>query len=168
MANGQLNTVLRHLHQVTEAAQAAERSDAELLECFAARQEEAAFAALVRRHGPMVAGVCRRVLGNAHDAEDAFQATFLILVRRAGSLRRAALGGWLHEVALRVALRARSSAHIRRRHEQHAPDTPREDALAAVVWRDLQPVLDEEVQGLPDACRGAFILCYLHGKTYEQ
>ncbi len=168
MASGQLDTVVRHLHQLSDAAQAGERSDAELLERFAARQEEAAFAALVKRHGPMVVSVCRRVLGNAHDAEDAFQATFLILVRRASSLRRAALGGWLHEVALRVALRARASAHSRRRHEQRAPDTPREDSLTAVVWRDLQPILDEEVQGLPNACRGAFVLCYLEGKTYEQ
>jgi RNA polymerase sigma factor (sigma-70 family) len=168
MASGQLSTVLRHLHKLTDAAQAGGLTDAELLERFASRRDEAAFAALVKRHGPMVLAVCRRVLGNPHDAEDAFQATFLVLVRRACSLRREALGGWLHEVALRVALRARASAHSRRRHEQRAPDMPRKDFLATVVWRDLRPVLDEEVQGLPDACREAFVLCYLQGKTYEQ
>src|SRR5262249_54154880 len=73
-----------------------------------------------------------------------------------------------HEVALRVARRARTSANNRRRHEQKVPDMPRKDFLATVVWRDLQPVLDEEVQGLPDACREAFVLCCLEGKTYEQ
>jgi RNA polymerase sigma factor (sigma-70 family) len=168
MASGQLSTVLRHLHELTEAAQAGDLTDPELLERFTARREGAAFAALVKRHGPMVLSVCRRVLGNAHDAEDAFQATFLVLVRRAPSLRREALGGWLHKVALRVALRARASSHSRRRHEQRALDVPREDCLAAVVWRDLQPVLDEEVRGLPESCREAFVLCYLEGKTYEQ
>jgi RNA polymerase sigma factor (sigma-70 family) len=168
MANGQLNTVLRHLHTLTEAAQAGDLSDAELLERFTLRQEETAFAALVKRHGGLVLSVCRRVLGNVHDAEDAFQATFLILVRKASSLRRAVLAGWLHKVALRVALRARANAHSRRRHEQRVPDMPPKDFLATVVWRDLQPVLDEEVQGLPDVCREAFVLCYLEGKTYEQ
>ncbi len=168
MASGQLSTVVRHLHRLGGEAQG-EAGDGQLLERFAARQDQAAFAALVRRHGPMVLAVCRRVLGNAHDAEDAFQATFLILVRKAGSIRsREALGGWLHEVALRVAQRARARATNRRRHEQRVPDMPRKDFLAPVVWRDLQPVLDEEVQNLPDACREAFVLCCLEGKTYEQ
>jgi RNA polymerase sigma factor (sigma-70 family) len=165
MANGQISAALRHLHQLAGG----EAGDAELLERFAARRDEAAFAALVRRHGPMVLAACRRVLGNHADAEDAFQATFLVLVRKAGSIkRRAALAGWLHEVALRVALRARERACTRRLHEQRVPDMPRKDFLSTVVWRDLQPVLDEEVQGLPDACREAFVLCYLEGKTYEQ
>jgi RNA polymerase sigma factor (sigma-70 family) len=169
MASGRLSTILQHLHCLGSAAQAGELTDAELLERFAAKQEQGAFAALLKRHGPMVLSVCRRVLGNAHDAEDAFQATFLVLVRKAGSIRRReALGGWLHEVALRVAMRARASATSRRRHEQRVPEMPRKDFLATVVWRDLQPVLDEEVQGLPESCREAFVLCYLEGKTYEE
>jgi RNA polymerase sigma factor (sigma-70 family) len=169
MASGQLSTVLRHLHRLTDGARADDADDAELLERFTAQRDEAAFAALVRRHGPLVLAACRRVLGNAHDAEDAFQAVFLVLVRKAGSIkRRAALGGWLHEVALRVALRARVSAQRRRLHEQRVPDMPRKDFLTTVVWRDLQPVLDEEVQGLPESCREAFVLCYLEGKTYEE
>src|SRR5260370_1442693 len=99
MASGQLSTVLRHLHKLAGGAQADDASDAELLERFTARQDETAFAALVKRHGPMVLAACRRVLGNTHDAEDAFQATFLVLVRKAGSIRRReALGGLLPEV----------------------------------------------------------------------
>src|SRR5215470_2065575 len=141
MASTQLSTVVRHLHQLAGNAQAGDVTHAELLGRFAARRDEAAVAALVRRHGPMVLATCRRVLGNAHDAEDAFQAVFLVLVRKAGSIkRRAALAGWLYEVALRVALRARESANRRRRHEQRVPDMPRKDFLTTVVWRDLRPV----------------------------
>src|SRR5262245_24028447 len=169
MASGQLSTVVRHLHWLAADAPTGDPTDAQLLERFAAQREDAAFTALVRRHGPMVLAVCRRVLGNHADAEDAFQATFLVLVRRAGSIRRReVLSGWLHAVALRVAMRARSRTYTRRRHERRVPDMPRKDFLAAVAWRDLQPVLDEEVQGLPETCRDAFVLCYLEGKTYEE
>jgi RNA polymerase sigma factor (sigma-70 family) len=169
MVSGQLSTVVRQLHKLAGGTQARDVTDAELLGRFAARRDEAAFTALVKRHGPMVLTACRRVLGNHADAEDAFQATFLVLVRKAGSIkRRAALAGWLHEVALRVAMKARTRAHCRRLHEQRVPDMPRKDFLTTVVWRDLQPVLDEEVQGLPDTCREAFILCYLEGKTYDE
>src|SRR3954465_8256658 len=133
MASGQLSTVLRHLHNLAGGAQADDASNAQLLERFTARRDEAAFAALVKRHGPMVLASCRRVLGNDADAEDAFQAVFLVLVRKAGSIRRReALAGWLHEVALRVAMRARASAQRRRRHEQRVPDMPRNDFLATV------------------------------------
>ncbi|MCI0456964.1 MAG: sigma-70 family RNA polymerase sigma factor [Gemmataceae bacterium] len=160
------HTVVRHLHTLAGPGEA---TDSELLERFTAQRQESAFAALVRRHGPMVLGVCRRILGNAHDAEDAFQATFLVLVRKASTIRTgAALGGWLHEVATRLALRARASAANRRLHEQQVPHMAEHDFLAGVVWRDLQPVLDEEVQRLPAGCREAFVLCCLEGKTYEQ
>jgi RNA polymerase sigma factor (sigma-70 family) len=168
MPRGQLSTVVRHLHQLA-GFPPAELSDAELLRRFAARRDETAFTLLVERHGPMVLGVCRRILGNAHDAEDAFQATFLLLVRKARALRKPeALGGWLHEVALRTALRARSQAATRRLHERQVPEMPPSDFLAAVAWRDLQPVLDEEVQRLPQKFRVPFVLCYLEGRTYEQ
>ena len=169
MATGQLSTVVDHLHKLAGGAQEGDASDAELLERFAARRDEAAFAALVKRHGPMVLAACRRVLGNLADAEDAFQATFLVLARKAGAIqRRAALANWLHGVALHVALRARASACARRRHEQRVPNMPRQDFLNTVVWRELQPILDEEVQALPETCRTAFVLCYLEGKTYEE
>src|SRR5262245_7918852 len=140
MASGQLSTVLRRLHKLTGDARGGDASDPELLERFTAQRDEAAFTALVKRHGPLVLAACRRVLGNYADAEDAFQAVFLVLVRKAGSIqRRTALASWLHEVALRVALRARRSANCRRLHEQRVPDMPRKNFLTPVVWRDLCP-----------------------------
>src|SRR5439155_16774598 len=110
-----MHRVLRHLHRAVFLESAARTSDGQLLERFVARQEEAAFAALVERHGPMVLGVCRRVLRNRHDAEDAFQATFLVLVRKAAAVRpRELVGNWLYGVAYRTALEARTV--LARRH----------------------------------------------------
>src|SRR5262249_41277317 len=110
MSEGLLGGVVRHLHQLVSAP-AEEPGHGQLLERFSGGGEEAAFAALVRRHGPMVLGVCRRVLGNAHDADDAFQAAFLVLLRRARSLdRRRSLAAWLYTVAYHVALKARARA----------------------------------------------------------
>jgi RNA polymerase sigma factor (sigma-70 family) len=164
MATGQLTTVLRHLPGL-----AAEATDAQLLERFITRHEEAAFAALVRRYGPLVLGVCRRVLGNEHDAEDAFQATFLILVRKAAEIVAAeALGGWLYQVAFRTAQRARSAAAVRHRHERRAPAMTHPEDHPAAARPDLAPVLDEEVSRLPEETRLPFILCYIEGKTYKQ
>src|SRR5262245_50110027 len=102
------NSVLRHLRQAVLRHESHSITDAQLLEAFLTRHEEAAFAALVRRHGPMVFGVCRRILGDHHDAEDAFQATFLVLLRKAPTIRPGkAVGPWLHGVARRTARRAR-------------------------------------------------------------
>jgi RNA polymerase sigma factor (sigma-70 family) len=169
MATGQLSAVLQHLQRMAGVRGARELSDAELLERFIARHEEAAFAALVQRFGPMVLGVCRRVLQNTHDAEDAFQATFLILVRKATSIgKREALGCWLHGVALRTAVRAKVNEASRRLHERQVQAMPQTDGIAAVAWRDLKPILDEEVARLPDRYRVPFMLCYLEGKTYAR
>jgi RNA polymerase sigma factor (sigma-70 family) len=141
--------------------------DRQLLERYAGGGDEAAFAALVRRHGPMVLGVCRRVLRDGHAAEDAFQATFLVLARRAGSLRRPeALGPWLHGVAARVALKARAQAARRRAWErQAAVRAPTAAAPEDVAWHDLRPLLDEAVGALPEKLRVPFVLHYLEGET---
>ncbi len=168
MVNGGLATVVHHIRTLAGADGAAEASDGALLEQFLARRDEAAFADLVRRHGPMVLGLCRRVLGDGHDAEDAFQATFLVLFRRARALRgqRDSLAGWLYTVAYHVALKARSAAARRRLEGQ--VDMPRTEAPPEQTWADLQPVLDEELNRLPDRYREPLVLCYLQGKTNEE
>ncbi|HZU35548.1 MAG TPA: sigma-70 family RNA polymerase sigma factor, partial [Gemmataceae bacterium] len=119
MADGQLSTVLRRIHHLVGAREHDERTDGQLLDAFFGQHDESAFASLVRRHGPMVLGVCRRVLHDWHAAEDAFQATFLVLFRRARALdRRGSLAGWLHTVAYHAALKARAGAARRQRHER--------------------------------------------------
>ena len=128
---------------------------------------EAAFATLVERHGPMVLRVCRGVLGDAHDLNDAFQATFLVLVRRAGVLWvRESLGPWLHGVALRIATKAKAAAARRRMHERQAAEVAamRSDDQAD----DLGSTLHEEVDRLPRKYRAPFVLCYLKGLTHER
>jgi RNA polymerase sigma factor (sigma-70 family) len=158
MATGQLGQVLRHLKGVLDDA-----TDGQLLERFLAVRDEQAFEALVRRHGPMVLGVCRRVLGNAHDAEDSFQATFLVLARRAASVRRrGALGSWLYGVARHMALHARRAAARRRAKEANAMPRPETQT------DDLREVLDEELGRLPDKYRALLVLCDLEGRTRQE
>jgi RNA polymerase sigma factor (sigma-70 family) len=162
--------LLRCLRRLS--APSAADTDAVLLGRFAQRRDEDAFADLVARHGPMVLNVCRRVLGDAHAAEDAYQATFLVLARKAGSVRRPdALAGWLYGVASRVARKARS-AGARRREGALAgtpePPDPRPDPLAELTARDLLRVLEEEVQRLPEAYRLPVVLCCLEGLSQEE
>jgi DNA-directed RNA polymerase specialized sigma24 family protein len=119
MSNKRLGTVLRHIHSMVDAQSLAGATDGQLLARFASQRQEAAFAALLRRHGPMVLGVCRRLLDDPHEVEDAFQATFLVLVKKARVLReRDVLGHWLYGVAYRVALRARSDSARRHARER--------------------------------------------------
>src|SRR5262249_28867985 len=135
---------------------------------FAASADEAAFELLARRHGPMVLGVCRRVLGDAHEAEDAFQATFLILARKAASAaRHDSAGGWLHTVAYPVALRSRLRLAARAARER-----PLDEALLSAgegegdaSWREVRRVIDEEVARLPEKYRVPFVLFHLEGYT---
>jgi RNA polymerase sigma factor (sigma-70 family) len=146
-----------------------EPADDVLLARFAARREQAAFAALVKRHGPLVLGVCRRVLRHEQDAEDAFQAVFCVLARKAGPIRRrTAVGGWLHAVACRIARKAKALQARRRMRESELPDVPAPDQPPEWVWRDLWPILDEEVSRLPERYRRPFVLCHLQGKTNEE
>jgi RNA polymerase sigma factor (sigma-70 family) len=149
-----------------------EPADSALLGRFLTGRDQAAFAALVARHGPMVLRVCQRVLGNRHDAEDAFQATFLVLARKAASVRPAgALAAWLHGVAYRVALGARAGAR-RRTREGPPPDLAlsdrRPDPLAELTAREALRILEEEVQRLPQAYRLPLVLCCLHGVSQEE
>ncbi|MFL5342480.1 MAG: RNA polymerase sigma factor, partial [Gemmataceae bacterium] len=144
-------------------------TDGQLLECFATQRDEAAFAALVRRHGPMVLGVCRRVAGHAQDAEDAFQATFLVLVRKAAGLHpRELVGHWLHGVAYRTALRARDSAARRRQHESQVPTMPPVEVPPTPVDDEWLPLLDRELQRLPEKYRAPVVLCDLEGRTRRE
>jgi RNA polymerase sigma factor (sigma-70 family) len=139
-------------------------SDTELLDAFLLRHDEAAFETLIRRHGPLVLGVCRRVLGDRHDAEDAFQATFLVLFHQAHSLRsRAALGAWLYAVAYRTSLKAR--ARRRRGREDYVAEVPEQGVEMEVPADDLPALLDEELNGLPEKYRAAVVLCELQGRT---
>ena len=168
----------RYLTALFEAGTAACPSDHELLGRFADRRgerdevAEAAFAALVSRHGPMVFRVCRAVIGDRHEGEDAFQATFLVLASRARSIRSGdSVGSWLHGVALRVASRARSRATRRRHHELRHAEMIKNNIEGANVCpsldRDLARVLQEEIGQLPEKFRTAVVLCYLEGLTHE-
>lgn len=167
MDHRSLRPALRHIRALASAEHAGEH-DQQLLDTFQQRQDEAAFAALVARHGPLVLGVCRRVLGNDHDAEDVFQSTFLVLARRAGSIRqRESLGSWLYKVAYRLALRLRARAV-----PLPVAEVPAEASPASgpddISWRELRTILDAELQQLPEKYRAPLVLCYLAGKTRDE
>jgi RNA polymerase sigma factor (sigma-70 family) len=165
MATAELGSLRRHIHRLATQQGGAQRTDGQLLNHFAACGDEGAFADLVARHGPMVLRVCRRVLRHEQDAEDAFQATFLVLARNTRSIHRHdTLASWLYGVAFRTALKAKRSAARRRNHEAQLQDgTPRQ--TEGPTWDEVQSVLDEEIQRLPDAYRAAFVLCAVEGKS---
>jgi RNA polymerase sigma factor (sigma-70 family) len=162
MATG-LKHLLSHLQQGGSGL-----TDGQLLGRFIATREETAFAALVRRHGPMVLGVCRRVLHDFHDAEDAFQATFLVLARKAPSVRRhESVGSWLYGTAYRTAMEARTMSARRRARERPMQDTP-QPAVAEAEAQDWRPLLDRELSLLPEKYRAAIVLCDLEGRTRRE
>jgi RNA polymerase sigma factor (sigma-70 family) len=143
-----------------------ERTDHQLLLAFSVHAEQPAFAALVERHGPMVLRVCRRVLRQEQDVEDAFQATFLVLAARASTIRKTeALASWLHGVAHRVALRARRDASRRRMHEREGRTMSGRVGQREQDWSEILAALDEEVQALPERWRAPFVLCFLEGRS---
>src|SRR5262245_23555449 len=169
MTNGRIGTVLRHVRRLEAARDAESTPDCGLLERFVADGDEAAFEALVRRHGPMVLGVCRRVLRHSEDTEDAFQAAFLVLARRAAAVRKAdSLGSWLHGVAYRVAANLRRDLARRRAREAVVADPPESAAAAEVSWQDVRVALDEELARLPERFQAPLVLCYLEGKTRDE
>ena len=171
MANSALSVTLRQIQQLYKGESVASLSDGRLLERFAAAGDEASFEALVARHGPMVLGVCRSVLKDEHDTEDAFQATFLTLARNVGSVRvESSLGGWLYRVAYRVATQANIEADRRRVRERKAGMSARlvADPRRDSPWCDVFPTLHEEIDRLPERHRAPLVLCYLEGMTYEQ
>jgi RNA polymerase sigma factor (sigma-70 family) len=142
--------------------------DGHLLERFIRERDEPAFAELVRRHGPMVLGVCRRVLDNPHDAEDCFQAVFMVLVRKAESIRPSSMvGNWLYGVAYRTALEARKLAARRRIIEKKKLAAPPAEEGAS-AWQEMRPVLDRELNRLPDKYRIVLVACDLDGKTRRE
>ncbi|MDB5313037.1 MAG: Glycine-rich protein [Gemmataceae bacterium] len=157
-----LHVVLRHAGGLAAGPNA--EPDAELLRRFARDRDEPAFAELLRRHGPMVWAVCRHMLPDHADAEDAFQATFLALVRSAAAVRcGAAVGGWLHGVAVRVATKVRRSAARRKQRELRAAGPETDRSIPEATWEALLAAVHEEVQQLPDPLRAAFVLCDLEG-----
>ncbi|HZV07618.1 MAG TPA: sigma-70 family RNA polymerase sigma factor [Gemmataceae bacterium] len=164
-----MKTVIRHLRRAALLQQGDGPADGQLLELFLAGCDETAFEALVRRHGPMVLGVCRRVLRNAHDAEDAFQATFLVLVRKAASLRsRELLANWLYGVAYRTAMKARTMNAKHRAREKQASEMPRSETSADSTHEELLAQLDHELSRLPDKYRVPVVLCELEGRSRKE
>jgi RNA polymerase sigma factor (sigma-70 family) len=163
MAKAVSSLILQLIHRAGEDPRVREVPDQELLRRFHAQQDQPAFHALLCRHGPMVLDVCGGLLANQADAEDAFQAAFLILARKAGSIRKtASLGSWLHGVAYRTALKARSQSTTRRRHEARASmrQNSEPDGLS---WREVRQALHEELSALPERYRTPLVLCYLEG-----
>src|SRR5262245_23615184 len=165
MAEPQLASVLRSLRHLSGAVPGGELTDTQLLRRFTGDREETAFAALLERHGRLVWSVCRHILRHEQDAEDAFQATFLVLARRATSIRKGeSLASWLYGVAYRVALKARARAA---RLAQALPTPPASTSgpVAEAALREVQAILDDEVQLLPEKFRAPFVLCCLEGRS---
>jgi len=168
MKNGQTGEVLQHLC-TSMLRGAGGLSDRQLLEIFIDRRDEAAFEAIVRRHGSMVMGVCRRILRNHHDAEDAFQAAFLVLVRKAAVIgTRELLAGWLYGVAYNTALKGKAAAARRRLKGRQATAMLEAEAEASQPAGDWLPILDRELNGLPDKYRLPIVLCELQGKPHKE
>jgi RNA polymerase sigma factor (sigma-70 family) len=168
MPQMELVHTLRQYLKATPGAGPGVETDRQLLDRFVATGEQDAFAALIHRHGPLVLGVCRRILGHEQDAEDAFQAAFLVLARKSSTLPcRSSLRNWLFEVAYRTASRARADRARRHRHEQRAA-RERYTRPSTITWDELRGVLDEELYKLPVTYRAPLLLCFMEGKTQDE
>src|SRR6516225_8731364 len=167
MPDREIHAVVEFIHGLVADPDLASRTDNELLKRFLADRDENAFEALVRRHGPMVLALCRRILRDPQDAEDAFQAAFLVLVRKAASIAKPELlGNWLYGVAYRTARAARAAAEKRR--VQEAEAVPREQPAQESPWQELQPYLDRELCRLPEKYRIPLVLCHLEEKSRQE
>ncbi len=144
-------------------------TDAQLLDRFLTEREETAFTFLVQRHGPMILGVGRRVLGDAHEAEDVLQATFLILARRTRAIGgKRSIGGWLHGVAHHVALKAKAKSTAQRKREREMRTMPSARPVDELTCQELRAALDDAIASLPEKYHAPVVLCYLEGKSYDQ
>jgi RNA polymerase sigma factor (sigma-70 family) len=166
MSAAPLDTVIQHLRQIVAAQTSRDSTDAQLVHAFAVERDQSAFTALVQRHGALVMSVCRHVLRHEQDAEDAFQATFLVLARQATTIRKPdSVASWLHGVALRVSWNAKKAAARRRKHEGRAqtvaPPQPSQD----LAWPEVKALLDEEIQRLPPKYRTVFVLCCMESHS---
>ncbi len=169
MATSGTGAVIRHLRTMALRGDGADVTDGQLLEAFVSRQDAAAFESLVRRHGPMVFGVCRRLLRDHHDIEDAFQATFLVLALKAASVSpREMVGNWLYGVAHTTAVRLRAANAKRRARERQVADMPEAEAKQPDRHDDLHQLLDEELARLPDKYRVPVVLCDLEGRARKE
>src|SRR5262249_25600433 len=164
MSTNTLGLFLRHLALSKEVSRLGTTNDHDLLAAYESERGQAAFTELMRRYGPMVLHTCRRLLGRGPDAEDAFQATFVMLARKAGQLGRGAAGrqslcGWLHRVAYNTALKALNGEVRRRSHERQASAMthPEPDPAGEATWNEIQPILDAELDALPDQARRLLI-----------
>lgn len=167
MADSQAGRVLWQLHHWLGSTEKP-ADEAALLERFVRHRDEEAFSELVSQHGPLVFGLCRRLLGNVQDAEDVFQATFLVLAGKAATIRKPeSLASFLHGTAYRLALKARVAVSRRRIHERQAAPL-RESADTDLSWREVRGLLDEELQRLPQKQRLPLMLCYLEGLTQDE
>ena len=168
MAKSEFGTVLYNLRRTLLRREKAGLADAALLDRFVSERDATAFEALLRDHGPMVLGVCRRVLRNEADAEDAFQATFLVLLCKAASIQpRSMVGNWLYGVAHSTALKARAMSIKRTAKESEAAKRARPER-SSEDWQLLHDLVDQELQGLPAKYRSAIVLCELEGKTIKE
>lgn len=169
MAANYLSEAIQHIRQALRPGDEAGLSDGQLLGCFVEQRDELALAEIVRRHGPMVWAVCRRILVNYHDAEDAFQATYLVLVRKAATVKpRELVGHWLYGVARQTAVRARANAALRAQREQQLATLPEPVVESRQAHGDLQGVLDWELGRLAERYRVPVVLCDLQGKTHKE
>jgi RNA polymerase sigma factor (sigma-70 family) len=167
MANRQIKSVVGQFCKLLTAQPSSQLTDQQLLQRCLTMREEAAFATLVERHGPMVLGVCRSVLRHAQDAEDVCQATFLVLARKAISIRKpTSLAHWLHGVAYRLAIRARANRD--QIFDRRANDRSQPNPMDELTGRELRQILHEELDRLPESYRTPLILCYLEGQTQDE